>query len=65
MKISKLNPKDTTLDEIHAIQEVHYEQQKDWNFSQLEKHYFKITGKVAQEMGIEIKTVAPDTILTR
>ena len=32
MKVSKLNPRDTTLDEIHAIQEVHYEEQKNWDF---------------------------------
>ena len=65
MKTSKLNPKDTTLDEIHAIQETYYEKQKDWRFQKLQAHYRQIIKKVSVEIGSEIKTIRPSNFVTK
>lgn len=65
MKVSKFNPKDTTLDEIHAIQETHYEQQKNWDFQKLQAYYHQIVEKVSKETGTEIRTVTQDSFVTK
>lgn len=65
MKVSKFNPKDTTLDEIHAIQETHYEQQKNWDFQKLQAYYNQIVEKVSEETGTEIRTVTQDSLVTK
>lgn len=65
MKVSKFNPKDTTLDEIHAIQETHYEQQKNWDFQKLQVYYHQIVEKVSKETGVEIRPVAQDRFATK
>lgn len=41
-KVSKINPKDTTLDEIHAIQEKLYKKEKNWTWEQQQKHYNEV-----------------------
>ncbi len=65
MKVSKLNPRDTTLDEIHAIQEAHYEEQKNWDFEKLQAHYRQVVEKVSKETGTEIRTITPDNFVTK
>lgn len=56
LKVSKLNPKDTVLDEIHQIQEISYEEQKDWSFEKLRSYYDELVKRVSSELKVSFKT---------
>ena len=58
LKVSKLNPKDTTLDEIHSIQAKSYEQQREWTFKHIKSHYNKVIKKVSSEFGITFQAAS-------
>lgn len=55
LKVSKLNPKDTTLDEIHAIQCKIYQQQKGWDFEQVKTYYSQVVEKICSEFDVTFK----------
>ncbi|MDO8747627.1 MAG: hypothetical protein Q7J72_00710 [Candidatus Omnitrophota bacterium] len=61
-KMSELNPKDKTLDEIHNIQKEIYDEDKGITVKDLLERYNSSVRKVAQEYKINLKVVSSKEI---
>lgn len=57
-KISELNPKDNTLDKIHAIQKRIYEEDKDLSTKELIKKYKRIRKEFAKNYNVNFNVTA-------
>jgi Mor family transcriptional regulator len=61
-KMSELNPKDKTLDEIHNIQKEIYNEDKGIEVKDLSERYNSSIRKVAKEYKINLKVVVSKEI---
>jgi len=57
-KVSELNPKDTTLDEIHKIQKEIYEETKKMIQEELLKYFHSATDEFCKKHKIILKLVS-------
>ena len=64
LKMSELNPKDKTLDEIHNIQKEIYDEDKGITVKDLLERYNSSVRKVAKEYKINLKVVSSKEIHT-
>lgn len=62
LKMSELNPKDKTLDEIHNIQKEIYDEDKGITVKDLLERYNSSVRKVAKEYKINLKVVSSKEI---
>lgn len=59
-KISKLNPKDTVLDEIHTIQRKHFEERKGMTWQEEKNCIDKNVHNFEKQHNLKLKIIHPE-----
>lgn len=62
MKVSELNPQDTTLDEIHKIQKQIFEEDKDLSPEEEKRKFVKIREEFCKKQRVKFKVISLETV---
>lgn len=58
-KVSKFNPKDKTLDEIHAVQRKVYQEDKGFAWPEIVKKYRRVREELSKQYNLNFKVILP------